>query len=129
MMKRVVVLTAWAVALLMVAGPLCAHHGMGTYDGQRLTTVKGTVTRFDFFNPHVLLYFDVKDASGKVVKWVAETGSPNMMHRAGWNKTTLKSGEEITVTGHPAKDGSPNMRFRKVLLPDGQELNPEGAFD
>ncbi len=69
---------------------------MTTYDLQRRITMKGTVARFDFANPHVLLYFDVKDVNGTVVPWVGETGSPNMMRRDG------------------CKNGSPSMRFLKA---------------
>lgn len=127
--NRLLVVLAWAVALLMVSGPMFAHHGMEMYDLQRLTAVKGTVTKFDFINPHVLLHFDVKDDNGKVVKWVAETGSPNMMRRGGWNKNTLKPGDPITISGHPAKNGSPSMRFLKIVLSNGQELNPASGFD
>lgn len=129
MKNRLLVVWAGAVALLMASGPMLAHHGRESYDQQRLTTVKGTVTKFDFANPHVLLYFDVKDDKDKIVKWVGETGSPNMMRRGGWNKNTLKPGDAITISGHPARDGSPSMRFMKIVLSNGQELNPASGFD
>lgn len=119
---------AATTALLLVSGASFAHHGMGTYDLQRRITLKGTVTTFDFTNPHVLLHLDVKDDKGTVVKWVAETGSPNMMRRGGWNKNTLKPGDQITISGQPAKNGSPTMRFLKVVLSNGQELDPASGF-
>ena len=124
-----VALLGVAVALLMVSASAFAHHGMTTYDLERRITMKGTVTRFDFANPHVLLHFDVKDVKGTVVPWVGETGSPNMMRRGGWNRNTLKPGDQITVSGQPAKNGSPSMRFLKIVLPNGQELDPASGFD
>jgi len=105
-----------------------AHHGMSAYDFQREITLKGTVTAFEFANPHVLLHFGVKDRSGKVIEWVAETGRPNMMRRGGWTKGSVKPGDEITVSGHPAKDGSATMRFMKIVLANGQELDPGSGF-
>ena len=129
MKNKFVALLGVAVALLMVSESAFAHHGMTTYDLQRRITMKGTVARFDFVNPHVLLYFNVKDVNGTVVPWVGETGSPNMMRRGGWNKNTLKPGDQITVSGQPAKNGSPSMRFLKIVLSNGQELDPASGFD
>lgn len=128
MKRRLLVVSGGAVALLMVSVPIFAHHWREAYDPQRMVTVQGIVTKFDFSNPHVLLYFDVKDNNGKVVKWVGETGSPNMMRRGGWNKNSLKPGDPITISGHPAKNSSPGMRFMKIVLPDGRELDPASGF-
>lgn len=129
MKNTLVTVSAVAVVLLMVSGSTFAHHGMATYDLQRRITLKGSVTKFSFVNPHVLLYFDVKDGNGQAVEWVGETGSPNIMRRGGWTKNTLKPGDQITVSGHPAKNGSPSMRFVKIVLPDGRELDPASGFD
>jgi hypothetical protein len=117
-----------AAAIAMLSVSASAHHGMSAYDFQRQITVKGTVRAFEFANPHVLLHVDVKDGRGKVTEWVAETGSPNMMRRGGWTKSSVKPGDEITVIGHPAKDGSPSMRFVKIVLANGQELDPASGF-
>ena len=129
MKSRPVVISGGAVALLMISIPVFAHHGRELYDAQRTITVKGIVTKFDFSNPHVLLYFDVKDNKGKVVNWVGETGSPNMMRRGGWNKNSLKPGDMITISGNPAKNGFSGMRFLKIVLPDGRQLDPASGFD
>lgn len=129
MKSRLQVVSGGAVALLMVSAPIFAHHGREAYDPQRMVTMKGTVTAFDFANPHVLLYFDVKDGNGKVVRWVGETGSPNMMRRGGWTKSSLKPGDPITISGHPARNGSPSMRFLKIVLSDGRELDPASGFN
>ncbi|OFW28344.1 MAG: hypothetical protein A3J28_09630 [Acidobacteria bacterium RIFCSPLOWO2_12_FULL_60_22] len=121
--KRWAVL-AVAAGLAMIAGPIFAHHGVGPFDTRRSTTVKGTITKFDFIQPHVQMYFDVKNDNGAVEKWSAESASPNMMHRAGWDRNTLKPGDQITATGNPAKDGSTSMRLTKLVMASGQEFIP-----
>jgi hypothetical protein len=124
---RVVVFSV-AFALFAVSRPALAHHGMEMYDLQARITVKGAVTQFDYANPHVLLYLDAKDRAGKVKKWIAEAGSPNMMSRGGWNKNSVKPGEEVTLIGQPARNGSATMRLVKVVLANGQELDPNKGF-
>src|ERR1700730_11214133 len=124
--KQTTVLAA-AVGLLTVAGPIFAHHGTAAYDTTQETTVKGTVTDFQFVNPHTLIFFDVKNDKGVVEHWQAEAMSPNQLTRDGWNKNTLKPGDQITVTGYRAKNGSNILRFRKMALSNGQEI--KGGLD
>ena len=95
------------VGLLLFSLPLLAHHGTGTYDSTKSVTLSGTVTEFAFTNPHAALYFDVKDAQGKVVNWAIEMNSPGVLTRAGWTKRTFKAGDQITITVRPAKAGTP----------------------
>jgi Family of unknown function (DUF6152) len=114
-----------ALAVLGTSVPLLAHHGAAMYDMEREITVKGIVTNFEWSNPHVLIYADVRDEKGNAQKWIIETrGGPNALARAGWNKDTLKAGDQVTLIGHPARDGSNNMRLAKIVLPNGQELDP-----
>ena len=122
------------VLLLSLGRPTPAHHGVGAwYDTTRSVTVKGTVTSFEWTNPHAYIYLDVKDAKGGVEKWSAEMGSVGMLARAGWRRDTVKPGDEVTLTGKPAKDRKPTMLLDKAVLASGQELaasNPtpvEGA--
>jgi hypothetical protein len=116
--------TTFAVAgiCLALAGAAVAHHGTANYDMTKVVTVKGTVGDFQFINPHVEIFIDVNDDKGNVQKWQAETNSPNLLHRAGWTKESLKRGDVITVSGNRAKDGSNLMRLNKVVLSDGKEL-------
>ena len=93
--------------LLVLGVPLAAHHGTGTYDSTKSVTLSGVVTEFAFTNPHVALFFDVKDDSGKVVNWAIEMNSPGVLRRAGWTKATFKAGDQITITVRPAKAGTP----------------------
>jgi hypothetical protein len=114
------------LALLLVCLPAYAHHGASMFDMEHLITVKGTVTSFEWINPHSMIYADVKDDKGNVQKWAIETrGGPNALSRAGWTKDTLKPGDEVTFTGHPAKNGTSNMRLTKVTLANGKEMEPE----
>jgi len=89
---------------------------------KKTTTLKGTIARFDFMNPHSLVYFDVKDDRGNVVHWVCESLPPGRAIRAGWKHDSLKPGDQVTVTFNPAKNGSPVGFLQKIVLADGKEL-------
>ena len=89
----------------------------------KLTEFKNvTVTKFAWANPHCIVEFDVKDDKGKVVNWTAETGSPEALRLAGWNKNSLRPGDVITIYLHAAKTGEPAGRFTKIVLADGTVL-------
>jgi len=110
-----------AFGLLFCSAPIFAHHGASVYDSAKLTTLKGTVTDFQFMNPHTEILFDVAGADGKVEKWTAEAPSLTTMYRGGWNKNSMKSGDKVTFIGNLAKNGSHIMRIRKVIFPNGKE--------
>jgi hypothetical protein len=115
-----------AIFLLVVLIPASAHHGASMFDMKQLITVKGTVASFEWANPHAMIYADVKDDRGNMQKWLIELrGGPNALTRAGWNKDTLKPGDQVTLIGHPAKNGTNSMRLAKVVLANGQELDPD----
>jgi hypothetical protein len=118
-----------ASSLLIVSVPIFAHHGASAYDTKKLTTLKGTVTDFQFMNPHTALLFDVKDANGKVEKWTAEAASLVTMSRLGWTKSMFKPGDQITVTGNAAKNRAYAMRLRKVVAASGKEFTIERGED
>ena len=115
------------VAGLLFIGPsLAAHHGTGTYDSAKSVTLSGTVTEFSFRNPHVALFFDVKDDAGKATNWAIEMNSPGVLRRAGWTKATFKPGDQITITVRPAKAGTPVgliNRAQPVLVNGKQVLS------
>ena len=113
-----------AAVLLMIPGPVFAHHGRSNYDVSGTVTVKGIVTGFDWVNPHALIYLDVTDENGKVEKWIAETNSPNTLSRQGWSKNTVKVGDQITLVGHRVKGGANYFNFSKITFADGRELSP-----
>ncbi|MGH9690793.1 MAG: DUF6152 family protein [Candidatus Acidiferrales bacterium] len=105
-------LAVLAIAFLLVTGTAFAHHGTAAYNTTKSVTVTGTITEFDFFNPHVLVFMNVNQ-DGKGVKWQGELTSPNHLARSGWHKDTLKVGQEITMSGFPAKDGAPSIWIQK----------------
>jgi hypothetical protein len=121
MSKKWTALVLTVLSFLVIV-PAYAHHGSAGYDMSKPVTVTGTVTAYNFTNPHVLISVDVKSASGTIEKWEGELTSPNRLSRAGWSKNTLKSGDQVTLIGAPAKSGNPTMVIQKVLK-DGQEIN------
>ena len=122
MMNKIRVISLLAVALMAVSVPLFAHHGYAAYDTDRKVTVKGTVTRWIWSNPHCLLQLDVTDDSGHIAHWIAETENPSAMIRVGWTDKSLKVGDQITVTAVPVKSGAPVGRIVDVVLSSGQIL-------
>jgi hypothetical protein len=112
-----------AAALLLTAMPISAHHAFAAeYDQNKLVTVSGTVTGFEWTNPHAWLYVEAKDESGKVATWNFEMGSPNGLLHRGWTRTALKKGDQVTVEGYGAKDGNNIANARTVTMPDGRKL-------
>src|SRR5579864_2356675 len=111
------------IVVLAVSGPVFAHHGNAAYENKVSEFKQATVTKFAWANPHSLIEFDVKDASGKVVHWTAETASPEALKLIGWNKSSLQPGDVITVYMYAAKTGLPAGRLNRVMLSDGTVLH------
>jgi hypothetical protein len=117
MKGRFVFTLAVVGGLLLGSSSAFAHHGTAiSYDNDKSVTVKGTVTEFVWANPHGQLHWDVKSPDGKTVAWGGELHSIALMTRAGWNKKIVKSGDEVTVTGHPSKFGTPYMVVTSIVL-------------
>lgn len=123
MKTKILVLLLGVLTVLIAAGSTFAHHGTAAYDTKNLVTVKGTITEFRFVNPHVQLYFDVKNDKGEIEKWQAELTAPNKLSRAGWDKHTLNPGDSITATGYISKNDPHTMWINKLIGPDGQQLH------
>jgi hypothetical protein len=115
-------IAALVAGLLVLSVPAFAHHGAAAYDTGKTISVKATITDFQFINPHVLVFFDVRNESGSVEKWQGELTSPNHLARTGWTKVSLKPGDEVTLSGARAKNGSPALWINKVVRSDGEEL-------
>jgi len=120
--KGLLLFLAAILSALLVSAPLLAHHGAAAFDVTKMVTVKGTVTDFQYVNPHVQIYFDVKNDKGESEAWQGELTAPNKLSRAGWTKRTLKPGDSITVTGNPAQSGAHTLWIRKLIGPDGESL-------
>jgi uncharacterized cupredoxin-like copper-binding protein len=121
-MHRLFVIFAAAVAVLMIAVPMFAHHGTAAFDTSKMVTVKGTVTEFVFLNPHVQIYFEVKNDKGEMEKWQGELTAPNKLARAGWTKKTLQPGDSIEVSGFRVVSGGNTLWIRKLVDPHGESL-------
>ena len=121
MTNRRRILVMGAVAVLVAASPLSAHHAWPV-DRAKEVTVKGTVTTYDWTDPHVMIGLDVRTDSGKAEKW--NVGGPSLVRMAGngWNRTTLKPGDVITAVGHRFIDGSNVLRLEKIVMASGKEL-------
>jgi len=114
-----------AGALFLGSTPVFAHHGTAAYDQQKKVTLKGAVASFEWTNPHCQIHLDVTDDKGQVTHWNFEAQPPNILTHAGWTRNTLKPGDQITVIGTAAKNGSSIGIIQKVVLADGQELTME----
>jgi Family of unknown function (DUF6152) len=102
---------------LLAAAPLLAHHSFAAeYDNKKPVTLKGIVTKIDWMNPHVYFYLDVTSEKGDITNWAFEMGPPNGLQRSGWTRNTMKIGDEVTVEGTLAKDGSNQANARSVTM-------------
>jgi hypothetical protein len=122
MRLKIFMLPILLLGVILVSISAFAHHGEANYDTSAVVDVKGTVYNFQFINPHVLVYIEAKDSSGNVERWTSEATSPNFLLRRGWTKTTLKPGDEITASGHRAKNGAPLLRLMKIVA-NGKEYD------
>jgi Family of unknown function (DUF6152) len=122
-MKIKVAALAAGVGLMIGALPVLAHHSFAAeYDNTKPITLKGTFVKMDWTNPHSWVYFTVTDENGKVADWRAETPPPNALVRNGWRVNMIKPGEQMTVRGYLAKDGSNLMFAQNVTLSDGRVI-------
>ena len=122
MNPRVAIVT---VVILLSAPFVCAHHGLARFDTTHIVTMKGTITRFEWINPHAYVYADITEQHGKTANWMLECGSLGMLSRFGWSPDVVKAGDKVTVYGFVAKDGSAYMALQKIDLPNGKSLPGE----
>ena len=117
--------TLLAASLLLLAGqlPLLAHHSFSAeFDAAKPIKIRGVVTKVEWSNPHTHFYVDARTENGEPINWELELGSPNMLHREGWSRDSLKPGDHVTVDAFLAKDGSKLANVRDIRMPDGRRV-------
>ncbi len=123
MKKCAIALLTLAIGVIVLATPSMAHHSFSAeYDATKVTTLTGVVTKVEWTNPHVWFYLNVKNTDGSVTNWGFEMGPPHGLQGRGWTRTTMKLGDQITVTGTMAKNGSNRANARTVTTADGKRL-------
>jgi len=123
MSPRLIAMVSTSVGALFLSVPSYSHHGTSiVYDLTQSIAISGTVADFQFVNPHTLIYLDVRGEDGKVVSWLGGLSSNTSLNRSeGWTIETLKPGDEISVTGAPARGGAPSVWVQQVIL-NGEPL-------
>ncbi len=126
--RQLVVATMVAGTLFLGSRPIVAHHGTANvYDMSKPVVMKGTLTKFEWTNPHNQIYFDVTDEKGVVTHWTAATEPPQVMLERGWTRKSLPMGEQVTVYIFVAKNGAPVGNLQKIVLANGTELTAAPA--
>ena len=128
-MRKKISLTLAVAAALLCSLPLVAHHAVSAeFNAEKIITLKGVVSKVDWVNPHIFIYLDVKDESGKVTTWRLQSVPPMFFKGSGLTKEKLLDGTEATVTAYPAKDGTEAFGFvLKLAYPDGHFYNLGGG--
>ncbi len=117
------VLVATGASILLIGSVVSAHHSFAAeFDANKPIQLRGTVAKVEWINPHTWIHIDVKDADGKVERWMVEGGTPNTLLRRGLTRASLPEGTEILVDGYRAKNGSNRANGRDVTFPDGRKL-------
>jgi hypothetical protein len=119
---RLRILVVSTLAVLLAAIPGVAHHSFAMFDSTKQTTLSGTVTEFQWTNPHSYIEIDVPSESGAVKHWSIEMGSPSILQPSGWKHNTLKPGDKLTVILNPLKNGDPGGLLFQANFPDGRKL-------
>jgi len=119
---RVLASAAFGAALLAFSTPAYVHHSGAMFDREKVISITGTVTEFNWTNPHASFRLDVPNAEGKLESWAVEMNSPNNLIHIGWKRTSLKPGDKVTAKINPLRDGRPGGLYVGITLADGKYL-------
>ena len=120
---RAITIMTLAGIVFALAAPASSHHAFsGEFDANKPVTLRGTVTRIEWINPHAWIHIDVEDEDGNVESWMIEAGSPNTLVRRGMTRDSIPPGTEVLVFGYRHRNGSNAANGRDVTLPDGSKL-------
>jgi hypothetical protein len=118
-----------SLAVLVVALPVLAHHPFSAqYDQDHPVTMTGTVTKVEWTNPHAHIFMDAKDQKGQTMNWEIELGGLKRLRDIGWKKDTVKMGDQITVNGWKARDGSGHLNGNMITLANGTKYASGSSF-
>ena len=106
---------------LFLSAIALAHHGRASYSNEEVT-LQATVTEFRFVNPHVQIYFDIRNEEGEIEHWQGELTAPNKLARGGWTKSTLEPGDEIQINGRAARNYGHSVAINEIIMPDGESI-------
>ncbi|HLF11788.1 MAG TPA: DUF6152 family protein [Gammaproteobacteria bacterium] len=120
--------SGFVIAAALVAAPVAAHHGIGTFDTRQTVTLTGVVTGVDFVNPHSWLYLDVTGADGKVAAWRCEMHSATTLRRSGWSAEMFEQGKSVTITGAPDRNDPSSCYLSTVVFADGSSADRYGQL-
>lgn len=118
--------STWATGLACLALPALAHHSGAMFDATASKTLVGTITEFNWVNPHSSFKVEVVGTDGKPVIWAVEMNTPQNLVREGWKRTTIKAGDKVTAVVRPLRDGKPGGSFVSITLADGTKLGGTG---
>ncbi len=122
-MDKARIVLATMIVAVSVSSPGYAHHSFAAeFDANQRVTLKGTVTKMEWVNPHTWIHLDVKNQNGTVTQWMIEGGTPNTLVRRGFTKASLQPGTEVTIEGYRAKNGANRANGADMILPDGRRL-------
>ncbi len=126
--RKLLVMVVLAAAVAIASRPALAHHGAAAYDTTKTVTIKGTVNKWIWSNPHCLLFVDTTDDTGKAVHWTFETQNPLSMTNLGWAGDSFKPGDQVTIRATPAKNGQPIGLVVDAVQANGHKLNARNIY-
>jgi hypothetical protein len=114
---------AAAAALAGLAAPAIAHHSFAMYDNDKQAKLQGTVTHYQWTNPHVYIELETMEANGSAKRWTIECANPGILNRSGWKFNMIKVGDKLKLVVSPLRTGEPGALLKEMVLPDGRVFN------